>query len=360
MFYLDSDAFPRVPPASVSGTQGGVAVGSLIRRSEITAKANETTTTMKQTNNQMYTPGQQDVIEKLRPIIELATSPSRKNLKITTRTNTLVTGPSGSGKSFLAQALAKELKLPVWQINVSSWIVLGARNDRPTLASLCEWISNNDRGLIHIDELEKPFPYSSAGDGGGEWFNAVRMELHDVLDSRMPTGAIRVDGGCADSDFEKMPCEHRARELVRIDVESKLRDSMMIIGSGTWQHLWTANQRTLGYQSESSPVNSLDQGQLMKSISPEVLLRFRNAVLFLRPMTEADFHKALKDRLALVPEGYGQRFTELVLAAIPRALEHGLGMRMIEEVFTDVCIEMLRKCKGDQEAFREVVFGYTR
>ena len=56
----------------------------------------------------------------------------------------------------------------------------------------------------------------------------------------------------------------------------------------------------------------------------------------------------------------GGRNQELVLAAIPKALQFGLGMRVVEEVFTDLCVEILQNCTGDQEAFREIVLGYSR
>ena len=324
------------------------------------AKSIEKTEIMKPTKTLLYTPGQRDVVEKLRPIIQLATSPSRGNLKMSTRTNTLVTGPSGSGKSFLAKALAAEAGLPFWEANVSSWIVLGARNGSPTLASLCEWISTNSKGIIFIDELEKPFPHSPDGRGSGEWYTSVRMELHDLLDARMPLGGIQIDEVASTAVYKGLLSGNDCKNLVKIDVEAKLRESYMVIGAGTWQHLWTSNKNTLGFNCESTPINSLDQAELMKSISPEVLMRFRNQVLFLRPMTEKDYHHVLEERVGLVPVKYRKRFEELVLAAIPKALEFGLGMRVVEEVFTDLCVEILQNCTGDQEAFREIVLGYSR
>lgn len=315
---------------------------------------------MKQTDKSIFTPAQKSVIEKLRMIGHLATSPSRGNLKLATRTNTLITGPSGSGKSFIAKALAAELRVPLWEINVSAWIVLGARNDSPTLASLCNWVSRNTKGIIFIDELEKPFPYSSDGNGSSEWYNTVRMELHDILDSRMPVGGILVDDETINTTYKGLLSNHECKEIVKIDVESKLRDSFLIVGAGTWQHLWTKNQRSLGFRGDSVQITTLDQGQLLKSISPEILLRFRGEVLFLRPMTEADFRQVLDDRTALVPVNYRKRFSELVHAAIPKALEYGLGMRVLEEVFTNLCIEIIHDCDRDQGRFREIVLGDAR
>jgi len=307
-------------------------------------------------NKQFYSPGQRKAIEKLRPILQLATSSVRPDLSLSTRTNTLVAGPSGSGKSFLAKALAAEAGLPIWETNVSTWIVLGARNGNPTLVSLFEWINRMPKGVIFLDELEKPFPYNAGGSSSGssDWFNSVRMEIHDLLDARMPDAAIQVDEAAMADSYDGMLSTRDCKDLLKFSVEMKLRNSFLIIGAGTWQHLWTTNQNTIGYNSDLKPTTMLDQGQIMRSISPEILLRFRNEVLFLPPMTESDFHQVLRDRLGQIPVNYRKRFAELVHRAIPRAMEFGLGMRIIEETFTNLCVEILRNCAGDENLFRDI------
>lgn len=312
---------------------------------------------MNSTKIPFLSPGQADVLNELRPILTLATSPARSALTLTTRVNTLLAGPSGSGKSFLAKAMAREAGLPFWESNVSSWIVLGARNGNPTLVSLVEWIHNTPKGVIFLDELEKPFPYQSDSnsDTVSEWYNSVKMDLHSICDGRLPDGAIHVDESMLTDKYGGQLSIRECKSLIKFDVEQKLKTSFLIVGAGTWQHLWAKGGETIGFNRETGPVVAIDQQKLMKSISQELLLRFRHQILFLRPMSENDYHDVLRSQLLLIPEGQRERFGQLVRRSIPRALEFGLGMRMFEEVYTDLCVEVLHNCAGDEFVFKDVL-----
>ena len=308
-------------------------------------------------------PAQTEALKKLRPILKLATSAVRPALNLPTRVHTLLTGPSGSGKSFLARALAKEAGVPIWEGNVSTWIVLGARSANPTLAALVEWIHKTPQGVIFLDELEKPFPANSGGNSGGssgaigEWFNSVKMELHELLDGRVPDAAIHVDDETMNQTYNGELSARECRSLIKHDVERKLKTSFMVIGAGTWQHLWTETGSTIGFNSAAHSVLSIDHHRLTKSISPEILLRFRQQVLFLRPMAESDFHDVLTAQLGMIAEPQRRRYAELVLRAIPRAIEFGLGMRIFEEVYTDFCVEVLQNSHPNERSLREALVG---
>lgn len=312
---------------------------------------------MKKSIPPFYSPTQKEALDLLRPILNLATSPIRPDLSLKTRTHTLVTGPSGSGKSFLAKALAEEYRLPFFEVSVSTWIVLGARNGNPTFIALAEWIYRHPRGVIFLDELEKPFPNTNGAPGDSSWYNSVKMEIHDLLDGRLPEGAAQVDESVLMETFGGQIHLSDIKALLKSDVEHKLKTSYLIVGAGTWQHLWTETERRVGFKIESMPNVSIDQGKIMKSISPEILLRFRNQVIFLAPMTRTDFTIVLENQLHLIPRNYQNRFIQLVTEAIPRALEHGLGMRIFEEIYTDLCCEIFRKCTNDPEVCRDVLVG---
>lgn len=304
-------------------------------------------------------PSQAEALNELRPILKLATSALRPALNLPTRVHTILTGPSGVGKSFLARALAKEFGLPIWEGNVSTWIVLGARSGNPTFASLVEWIHKTPKGVIFLDELEKPFPAHSGNGSGGisDWFNSVKMELHDLLDSRVPEAAIVVDDFILKQVYGGELSARECSSLIKLDVERKLQMSYMVIGAGTWQHLWTETDSTIGFNSTPHSVRSIDHHKLMQSISPEILLRFRQQILYLRPMLESDFHEVLTAQLGLIAESQRKRYAELVLFAIPRAMEFGIGMRIFEEVYTDLCVEVLRESHPNDCSLREALVG---
>jgi ATP-dependent Lon protease len=68
-----------------------------------------------------------------------------------------VSGPSGCGKTHLAKALAEHLDVPLYAVDASSWMPLGAngRGARTTWTELALWLRDNARGIILIDELDK-------------------------------------------------------------------------------------------------------------------------------------------------------------------------------------------------------------
>ncbi len=74
-------------------------------------------------------------------------------------------------------------------------------------------------------------------------------------------------------------------------------------------------------------------------------------------MTDDDFHHVLRNQLTLIPASYRDRFADLVHRAIPRALEFGLGMRIFEEIYTDLCVEIINNCAGDEQVYRDVLTG---
>lgn len=88
------------------------------------------------TSKMVLSPGQERALEKLRPLVDLATSGICKRLPFRPRTSVLLIGPSGTGKSHIAKELAKQCNLPFWEANMASCIVLGARSETHTFESL--------------------------------------------------------------------------------------------------------------------------------------------------------------------------------------------------------------------------------
>ena len=60
----------------------------------------------------ILSPQQQRVMDALIPVAEIATDGSRENLTVMPRCHSLIVGPSGSGKSYVARKIAEELGLP--------------------------------------------------------------------------------------------------------------------------------------------------------------------------------------------------------------------------------------------------------
>lgn len=281
----------------------------------------------------ILSPGQRKAAEILRGIIRLATGNLRRSLPLSTRTNTLIAGRSGSGKSHLVRALAIEAGIPLWEMNVSNWIVLGARNGGPTLDSLISWIDDNDAGIIFLDELEKI-------SDSNPWYNSIRLEIHSICDGNIPESALSSADIYDMSDLSEDISLVRQKALIKAKLGTKLRTTFAIIGAGAWQREWTRAFESIGFQSTVEEKPGLSRKQLLTMISPEVLQRFRHDIVFIEPMTLDDYSAILASQAECLPEWQRNRFIELVTRAFPRAIEDGLGMRIFEEVYTDLCLEL--------------------
>lgn len=92
---------------------------------------------MKKNNaHTILSPQQETVPRQIIPIAGIATSGAAGDLPVHPRTQTLLIGPSGSGKSFMTREIGRRLNLPVLLINVSSWVVLSAKNEPWTSSTI--------------------------------------------------------------------------------------------------------------------------------------------------------------------------------------------------------------------------------
>jgi hypothetical protein len=191
--------------------------------------------------------------------------------------------------------------------------VLGARNGNSTLTSLAKWILETKKGVIFADEIDK----LGGGSGGerGEWTNAILLDLHGLLDSRIADGALQIDENVANEIFAGKLDNSACKCLMKFDIEEKLKSSFLIVGAGTWQKSWMEKRSFIGFRDDESEQKTIDQRETIKSISPEILMRFCSEIFFLEPMKESDYR--MKAGIQHLSERQRARFAELTNAAIP-------------------------------------------
>src|SRR4051812_8578020 len=75
-------------------------------------------------------------------------------LSVTPRTNILLAGATGVGKTFLCRRLASDLNLPLLDLEYSNWVVTGAnsRGALQTLRMAYRFVEQHERGVIALDE----------------------------------------------------------------------------------------------------------------------------------------------------------------------------------------------------------------
>ncbi len=269
---------------------------------------------------------QQSLIDELLPTARIATNGIRADMPFPPRTHSLIVGPSGSGKSFLASSVGTRLGLPTMIINVSSWVVLSAKNEPWTFTSICQWLdSSPNGGVIVLDEIDKLT-------GTGDWCAASLLEAMSLLDGFIPQATkLPVDN---DNILSwDIPAPDPPITVGREVLEKRLRERVFIVGCGAWQHAWRRNSRQIGFPAATTPVEPPSREQLLHSMEPELRQRFRNKVCWLQPMNRSDY-QTVSDRIMKNIKNPETRraWYDLADAAIEQALADGLGMRIFEEL----------------------------
>lgn len=85
------------------------------------------------------------------------------------KSNILMIGPTGSGKTYITKTLARALDVPFVSADATTLLASGAQEIETILANLIKASDNNvrraERGIIYIDEIDKiATKYSAAGE----------------------------------------------------------------------------------------------------------------------------------------------------------------------------------------------------
>jgi hypothetical protein len=259
-------------------------------------------------------------------------------LPVTPRMNVLICSSTGAGKTFLCAQLARELKLPRLLLTFGNWIVTGARarGGLQTLSLLYSFLDRHERGIIAIDEIDK----LGFQDSGGEWTRAVQLEIFSVLDKVVLPGII--EGAQHSEDGPLF-------SLRREDIERRFARGYLVVGSGAWQHLWRA-PTAAGFASRSNGAQRPTYDQLLQTIAPEILNRFRSKILFLGPLTKVDYESLVEDTLGRLPKEFGPLIREAATRSLDEAVRTQRGYRWIEELVA-AAIRVLRVSKVNKLPF---------
>lgn len=294
--------------ASAYRVSHSVTTRSFIRR--IAHKAGLHRWVKDESNSSSYlTDSQANVLAQLRAYAELYfDKTTAATIPIKLRLNPLIVGPSGVGKSHLVATLGRTLGIPVLRVSLGDWIVLASRVEPCSLEILQRELDQHDRLILHIDELDKLRSQEAYG-------LSQQAEIFNVLD-------------------RARPYHGNAKRPWTATHDRKLRDSVMIIGSGTWENLWSRELgRRVGFVgsdiSDEDIATAINKSAL---IPPELLKRFSTPILALRPYRTTDFER-IAEQLNLsagdfspaeaAASGLNFRFLESHLTT--RALVHARG-----------------------------------
>jgi len=186
-----------------------------------------------------------------------------------TKSNVLLIGPTGVGKTYLAQTLARVLNVPFAIADATSLTEAGyvgedVENILLRLIQAADFdIEKAERGIIFIDEIDK---ISRRGDNpsitrdvSGE---GVQQALLKILEGTV--AAVPPQGGR----------KHPHQEFINIDTTN-----ILFICSGAFDGLpkiieSRTGKNTIGFSGSIHSSDSLDTNALLASVEPQDLLKF--------------------------------------------------------------------------------------
>jgi ATP-dependent Clp protease ATP-binding subunit ClpX len=286
------------------------------------------------------------------------------------KSNILMIGPTGSGKTLLAQSLARTLNVPFTIVDATSLTEAGyvGEDVENIVVSLLQAADMDmeacQRGIIYIDEIDKLARKSEnpsiTRDVSGEGVQQALLKIVEGTVAHVPPKGGR---------------KHPQQELLRVDTSN-----ILFICGGAFSGLEElirrrVGKRSLGFQTEArrDEVDTLSEERIFEMLEPEGLLKFGlipelvgrlPVVTTLEELDEEALVRVLVEpKNALVRQyerlfemdGVELRFTEDALQAVAHAArEQRTGARGLRSILENAMLQIMYDTPDD-ETIRSVV-----